>query len=66
MIHPLQQVIEGAPLDAAFTEDPVSVAAALQHELVEDSVAPGTLLGAKKRKHFPQQLDGKKQMRKGH
>ena len=62
LLHPIPQVIEGAPLDAAFTEDPVSVASALQDELVEEFVSPG----AKKRKPIPQQLVGKRQMRKGH
>ena len=66
VIHPMLQVIEGAPVDAAFQEDPVSVATALQDELVEESVAPETLLAAKKRKPIPQLLEGKKKMRKGH
>ena len=66
VIHPMLQVIEGAPVDAAFQEEPVSVAAALQDELVEESVAPETLPAAKKRKPIPQLFEGKRKRRKGH
>ena len=62
--EPLLQVNEGAPLDAAFTEDPVSLNAVLQDEFVEESVAPETLQVAKKRKHIQQKL-GKTKLRKG-
>ena len=65
LLHPIPQFVEGAPLDAAFTKDPVSLDAALQDELIEESVAPETLQGAKKRKPIQQQL-GKKKKRKAH
>ena len=62
--EPLFQVIEGAPLDAAFPEDPVTLDAALQDAFIEDNVAPEKLQVANKRKPIQQQV-GKKKMRRG-